>query len=82
MATIVVRNVPDEVKARLVERAHRHKRSMEAEVRCILAETLEPATSWVETFFQGADRIRAEFGGIDLELPERTDMGREPIDFS
>lgn len=81
MATIVVRNVPDDVKARLVERAHTHKRSMEAEVRAIIAESVLPEPSWVRTWFDGADALRHEYGGIELDIPERTDMGREPVDF-
>lgn len=40
MATITVRNLPDEVIAALKERARRHHRSMEQEVRTILAEVL------------------------------------------
>ena len=36
MAQLVVRNLEDDVKARLQERAKRHRRSLEAEVREIL----------------------------------------------
>jgi hypothetical protein len=54
---------------------------MEAEVRYILEEAVLPEPSWVRTWFGGADALRREFGGIDLEIPERTYMGREPIDF-
>lgn len=72
MATIVVRNLPDDVKDRLVARAHTHKRSMEAEVRAIIAESLQPASTWGETFLRGADEFRRRHGGIDLELPERS----------
>jgi antitoxin FitA len=36
MAQLVVRNLEDDVKARLQARAHRHHRSLEAEVRDIL----------------------------------------------
>ncbi len=36
MAQLVVRNLDDDVKARLQARARRHKRSLEAEVRDIL----------------------------------------------
>ena len=77
MATIVVRNVPDDVKERLVERAHSHKRSMEAEVRAIIAESVEPQQTWGDIFLRGADEFRRKYGGIELELPERSDFGRE-----
>jgi antitoxin FitA len=47
MAQLVVRNIEDEVKDRLVQRARRHGRSMEEEVRSILRdavhEELKPA---------------------------------------
>jgi antitoxin FitA len=36
MAQLVVRNLEDDVKARLQARARRHRRSLEAEVRDIL----------------------------------------------
>ena len=42
MAQILVRNLPDDVKARLQRRAEHHKRSLEAEVREILAQAQEP----------------------------------------
>lgn len=77
MATIVVRNLPEDVKERLVERAHAHRRSMEAEVRAIITESVGPDDSWVDTFLRGADEFRRKYGGIDLELPERRDFGRE-----
>ncbi|MDA4845911.1 FitA-like ribbon-helix-helix domain-containing protein [Hoeflea poritis] len=42
MATLTVRNVPDEVHRALRVRAAEHGRSAEAEVRAILAESLKP----------------------------------------
>lgn len=46
MAQLVVRNVPEEVKERLKRRAELHGRSLEAEVRDILANTpASPARS-------------------------------------
>jgi antitoxin FitA len=43
MAQILVRNLPDDVKARLQRRAERNARSLEAEVRDILGSVPEPA---------------------------------------
>jgi plasmid stability protein len=40
MAQLIVRNLDDEVKQRLAERARRHGRSMEQEVRDILREAV------------------------------------------
>lgn len=42
MAQLVVRNLPDDVKERLKRRAKRHGRSLEAEVRDILATVPDP----------------------------------------
>ena len=42
MSVIHVRSIPEELAARLTEQAKRHHRSMEAEVRSILAEAIQP----------------------------------------
>jgi plasmid stability protein len=41
MAQLIVRNIEDEVKDLLVERARRHGRSMEEEVRVILRDAVQ-----------------------------------------
>ena len=52
MATLSIRNLPDDVHRKLRVRAARHGRSMEAEARAILAEAAdtdgEPALSVAE----------------------------------
>ncbi len=67
MATLTVRNLDDDVKQRLRTRAAEHGRSMEAEAREILRETLmgtEPSEQ------PTGQRIRALFAGLlDEELP-------------
>lgn len=83
MATMTIRNLDDEVKARLRVRAAQHGRSMEEEARNILKAALEqeapPATG---AALVRAVRARVErFGGVELELPPRTPM-REPPDFN
>ncbi|MCW0235119.1 MAG: plasmid stabilization protein [Ferrovibrio sp.] len=80
MASIVIRNIDDDLKNRLRQRASRHGRSMEQELREILRSTLatEPMT--------GADfweAVRKRFAGledVELEIPPR-EMGREPPKF-
>jgi plasmid stability protein len=80
MASLVVRNIDDALKNRLRQRASRHGRSMEEELREILRTTLatEPVT--------GADflaAIRKRFAGledVELEIPPR-EMGRDPPSF-
>lgn len=69
MAQLIVRNIDEDVKARLRQRAEAHGHSMEEEVRQILLDaTLRPA----EEFGLGT-RIAARFKGIGLkegELPK------------
>jgi plasmid stability protein len=77
MATLTIRNVDDDLRARLRQRAARHGRSMEAEVRAILADALTrpPATNGLGT------RIAARFagvGGVELEDLRPRDPPRTP----
>ena len=65
MADMVLRNLDDDLKQRLRERAARHGRSMSAELRTIVAEALtraEPADS-VEEFKRLAAKVRALSAG-------------------
>lgn len=78
MATMTIRNIDDQLKARLRIQAAIHGRSMEDEARDILraALSVEPArtVSLVEA-------IRARvgpLGGIELELPERDPIRDQP----
>jgi plasmid stability protein len=75
MATLTIRGLDDETKARLRVSAARHGRSMEAEVRSILEEALPPQQA------SGGlgSRIHARFaevGGVELDLPRRSEMPR------
>ena len=80
MASLIVRNIDDSLKDKLRQRAARHGRSMEDEVRTILRHSLaaEPLT--------GADFLKAVrkhfegLGDVEIELPPR-EMGREPPSF-
>lgn len=81
MATLTVRNIDDDLKARLRVQAAQHGRSMEAEVREILREGIKNG----ENVENVAARFERNFGpdnGFDLDpyLPERTPM-REPPSF-
>jgi plasmid stability protein len=77
MASVTIRNLDEETKARLRVRAARHGRSMEEEARTLLRTALrEDAVSGRNL----ADAIRTRFrrlGGIELRLPAREPM-REP----
>ena len=75
MATLTIRDVEDELRARLRVRAARHGRSMEAEVRAILRAALlkSPADDRL------GSRIQQRFsavGGVELVLPSRSEPPR------
>ena len=68
MASIIVRRLPEATKERLRQRALRHRRSLEAEVRAIL----ERAAQEAEVPDQSAERfpdwfIRMTRPGVDLD---------------
>jgi plasmid stability protein len=80
MATLTIRKLHPGLKDRLRVLAARHGRSMEEEVRQILARALADDAEPDNMF----DRMRRHFvglGGVDLELPPRR-PGREPPDLS
>lgn len=69
VATLTIRNLSDQTHRALKERASRHNRSMEAEVRAILEETVHQRRAPLSALLQ---EIRETTGGFDLELPPRT----------
>jgi plasmid stability protein len=75
MATLTIRGIDDQTRERLRVRAAQNGRSMEAELRAILAEALPKPTP-----SEGlGTRIHARFaalGGVDIDLPARTDLPR------
>ena len=80
MATLTIRNLDAALKERLRVRAALHGHSMEAEVRAILTDAVrEPADS-AGLFTAVLDRFGV-LGGVELELPERTEPARA-VDFS
>jgi plasmid stability protein len=64
MAQVIVRNLEEAVKRRLKQRAARHGRSMEEEIRDILRNALKDETR--PQVGLGTD-IAARFKGIELE---------------
>lgn len=80
MASITIRRLDDDLKERLRQRAARHGRSMEDEVREVLRTMLATEVSEPDNL---AERIRRRFeplGGVELDLPEREPVP-EPPDF-
>lgn len=73
MSVLTVRNLDDDLKTRLRVRAAQHGRSMEAEAREILRESLSDQDGDVGTW------IHERFAGLGLdklELPARTELPR------
>lgn len=77
MGAMSIRNLDDDVIAHLRVRAARNGRSMEAEVRAALtalAREQQPEqglmSEWRRSF--------AELGGVELDIPPRTDVPRVP----
>lgn len=80
MAQLLVRNLDDDVKAKLQRRARRHGRSTEEEVREILRHAVrEEAKSagWL------GKRLRALFKGVGLkeDIPEWRGHPARPAEF-
>jgi plasmid stability protein len=81
MATLTIRQLDDNLKAKLRVRAAEHGKSMEEEAREILRQALTPAPAAGETGADWVSHIRKivePFGGFDLELPERLPPRKPP----
>ncbi len=75
MAAITIRNLDDRIKERLRVRAARHGRSMESEVRAILARAVNEPDHPEGLFAMLVDRFAA-VGGVELDLPPRSTPAR------
>ena len=80
MASLTIRNLDNNLKAQLRMRAARHGRSMEAEARTILTQTLNAPVAGQNL----AAAIHQRFQDLDAEtlpLPRRQEL-RNPPDFT
>ncbi len=79
MAQVVVRNLDEEIKKRLKQRADEHGISMEAEIRLILASTLKESKPISKGL---GSRITSRFADHSLEqpLPELHSQDICPLD--
>jgi antitoxin FitA len=77
MASVTVRNLPEETHRALRARAAAHGRSTEAEIRAILESVVRPE----ERVKLGSllAEIGREVGGVDLDI-ERDRTEGEPVD--
>ena len=80
MASITIRNLDDDVKSRLRQRAAGNGRSMEEEARLILAHAVEREVVPARGLGTAIHELFKPFGGVELELPPREPM-REPPRF-
>jgi plasmid stability protein len=78
MTTLTIRNVDAAMKERLRVRAARNGRSMEAELRQILRDTLAPESSRELNLAEAIRRRFAPLGGVDLDLHPRVPVGEPP----
>jgi plasmid stability protein len=78
VASLLIRDLDEEVKARLRVRAAEHGRSMEAEARAMIASALDQRTperglgSHIREGF-------ADIGGIELEIAPRTERAGQTV---
>lgn len=77
MAAVSIRDLNDGVKERLRVRAARNGRSMEAEIRVILAAAVADPDDGPDLFEVLVARV-GELGGADLDLPPHTERPRVP----
>ena len=78
MASVTVRNLPDETHRALRVRAATHGRSTEAEIRAILESAVRPeGRIKLGTLLA---EIGRELGGVDLQI-ERDRTPAEPMSF-
>jgi plasmid stability protein len=81
MAQVVVRQLEEDVKARLKRRAERHGRSMEEEVREILRNAAREESRSIAKL---GSRIAARFrkAGLRDDLPELRGQSPRPADLA
>ena len=71
MASITIRNLDDDIKARLRVRAAEHHRSMEEEARVILRDAATGRETGPRNLARFTRECFAPLGGVELELPPR-----------
>ncbi len=77
MASITIRKLDEQTKARLRVRAAHRKRSMEDEARNILRAALAEEAATPRNLAEAVRRRFRPLGGVELRLPVREPM-REP----
>jgi antitoxin FitA len=78
MATMTIRKIDDQLKARLRVQAARHGRSMEDEARDILRTALSTEPAQTASLAEAIRKRIEPLGGVELQLPEREAI-RDPF---
>jgi plasmid stability protein len=78
VGALTIRQLDERTHARLRGRAAEHGRSVKAEVRAILDAAVNLSE---QNFLLSLHAVMADAGGIDLDVPPRTDQPR-PVDLS
>lgn len=78
IASITIRNLDADTKARLRVRAARHARSMEEEARILLRDGLATPVARRVSLEVAVQRRFAPFHGVELNLPAREPMRAPP----
>ena len=76
MATVTLKNIPDEIYSRLKKIAQRHRRSLNSEIIVCLERSLQPTAVRVEDALVTARRLRGRVIGLPLSLEEIADARR------
>lgn len=82
MAQFTVRNIEEDVKTGLKQRATRHGTSMEAEIRMILRSAVRAAPP-AESKLGFGSRVASRFAKVGLTepWPELQGQGARPVEF-
>jgi len=78
LASITIRYLDENLKARLRVRAAHHGRSMEDEARDILRTTLASERRTSRNLVQSIRRRFTAIGGIELDIPSREPIRKPP----
>ncbi len=81
MTTLTIRNVDSGVKDRLRIRAARNRRSLEAELRVIIAEAANSETREEVNLAEAIRRLFSPLGGVNDLQPHPHVTAGEPIIF-
>jgi antitoxin FitA len=76
--SLLIRNLPESLKPALRRRAAAHGRSVEAEARIILEETIAADEDFVSWWL---DEMASAQPGERLPVPDRDGEPREPVTF-